>query len=202
MKINRTDTVSFNAKLGNNLKNYLLKNDFAGDKKRLAKYEQIFCDTFEKNLDTNTVVEIAGNKRFKLYNLIAPKVTYPVKVYSRSENPLSKRILTECNKVYSYAEYRLFERIVSKLVNSGKSIDEITELGNKISEERKPYFDDMIKTADRILKENPQSKLTELEMAKMRDIQLRELIESDEFQQAMSKGDLVGAVKVLSSSYK
>ena len=191
MKINRTDTVSFNAKLGNNLKNYLLKNDFAGDKKRLAKYEQIFCDTFEKNLDTNTVVEMAGNKRFKLYNLIAPKVTYPVKVYSRSENPLSKRILTECNKVYSYAEYRLFERI-----------DERTELDNKISEERKPYFDDMIKTADRILKENPQSKLTELEMAKMRDIQLRELIESDEFQQAMSKGDLVGAVKVLSSSYK
>ena len=194
---NYNNPISFNACLGANLKQKLLVNEFGGDTKRLEKFEKLFRDTFDKKIDTNTVVDISENGRFKMSNPIAPKITYPVKILNRKKS-LAQRVLTECDKVYSSVEYRLFQRIISKKVQSGKSLEEISKLSKKLDEHSRLYFMDLIGTASRILKENPNSKLSEFEFSDMITTQMREIIESPEFQKAMSNGNFLAATKVLS----
>ena len=197
MQTNYNSSISFNARLGAKLKATLLKNDFAGDIMRLEKFEKLFHDTFEKNIDTNTVVNVTTKGRFKLSNLIAPKIAYPVRLYSAKGKPLSQRILNECSKVYANTEYRLFQKIISTRVHEGKPIEQIAKLGEKLDAHRRPYFMDLIGTASRILKENPNSKLSEYDFSDMINIQLREIIETPEFQQAMAKGDFAEGTKIL-----
>ena len=180
------DNISFNARLGANLKANLLKNDFGGSVRRLSKFEKLFQDTFEKQLDDNTVIELNKNNRLSISNMIAPKITYPLKLLSH-EASLAKRILKECDLVYSNTEYNLFERIISKSVNSGKTMEEVSRFAETLNEYRRPYFTDLIGTAARILKENPDSKLTEYEFSVMINTQIREVVETPEFQNAMSQ---------------
>ena len=190
------NSTSFNARLGANLRQKLLVNEFGGDTKRLEKFEKLFRDTFDKKIDTNSVVDISEGGRFKISNPIAPKITYTLNILNRKK-PLPQRILTECDRVYANAEYRLFQKIISKGVQSGKSIEQISKFSEKLDDEIRPYFMDLIGTATRILKENPNSKLTELEFMDMINTQMREIIETPEFQQAMSNNNFSAAAKIL-----
>lgn len=193
---NYNSSINFNARLGANLRLNLLKNEFGGSVKHLEKFEKIFNDTFEKKMDTNTVVEITDKGRFRISNPIAPKITYPIKILYNNKS-LGQRLLTECDKVYSTTEYRLFQRIISSKVKTGKSLNKISELSKKLDEHSRLYFNDLIGTASRILKENPNSKLTEAEFSDMITTQIREVVETPEFQEAMSSGKFFDAVKIL-----
>ena len=190
------NSISFNARLGANLKQKLLVNEFGGDTKRFEKFERLFRDTFDKKIDTNTVVDISESGRFKISNPIGPKITYSLNILNRKK-PLPQRILTECDRVYANAEYRLFQKIISKGVRSGKSLEQMSKLSEKLDDEIRPYYTDLIGTATRILKENPNSKLTELEFMDMINTQMREIIETPEFQQAMSNNNFSAAAKIL-----
>ncbi len=190
------NSISFNARLGANLKLKLLNNDFGGDVKRLEKFEKLFNDTFEKKLDTNTVVDITDGERFRISNLAAPGISQAMR-FLHKDMPLAQRILTECDKVYASEEHRLFKKIISKKYNSGKSLEKIAKLSEELDARSKLHFMDLIETASRILKEKPQSKLTEVEFLDMINIQLREIVESPEFQEALAKGGFPAAVRVL-----
>jgi hypothetical protein len=194
-----SNSISFNARLGANLRLKLLNDDFGGDVKRLEKFEKLFNDTFEKNIDANTVVDITKGGRFSLSNPIAPKVTVPMNVLYKNKS-LAQRMLHECDRVYASVEYRLFKKIISKKYNSGKSLEKISELSKKLDKRARLYFMDLIGTAERILKENPDSKLTELEFLTMSNIQMQEIINSPSFQEAMAKGGFPAAVRVLRKS--
>lgn len=194
-----SNSISFNARLGANLRLKLLNDDFGGDVKRLEKFEKLFNDTFEKKIDANTVVDITKGGRFSLSNLIAPKVTVPMNVLYKNKS-LAQRMLHECDRVYASVEYRLFKKIISKKYNSGKSLEKISELSKKLDKRARLYFMDLIGTAERILKENPDSKLTELEFLTMSNIQMQEIINSPSFQEAMAKGGFSAAVRVLRKS--
>ena len=178
--------ISFNARLGANLKSKLLKEEFGGDVNRLKNFEMQFQDAVKEALDTNTILERNNNGHFQISNLIAPDITYPIKLFYR-DKLLSQRILDQGWLKYLTTECRLFEKIVSKKFNSGKSMDELRELAADLNEIRRPYYTDVIDSAKRILKDNPNSKLTDLEFSEMNTIQLREIVESPEFQKLMSE---------------
>ena len=56
------NNISFQAKIGNNaLKT--VKNECYSDK-RVAKFKQLFEDTFAKNIDENTVVDFDKNNNY------------------------------------------------------------------------------------------------------------------------------------------
>lgn len=193
---NYNNSISFNARLGANLKLKLLNNEFGGNVKRLEKFEKLFRETSAKTLDTNTIIDINKSGRFIMSNSVAPKIIYPVKIMDKNKS-LAHRIINECDKLYFTTEYRLFQRIISRGVRSGKSLDKVSKLAEKFDDNRRPYFTDLIGTAERILKENPKSKLTETDFMVMINTQIREIVETPEFQQAMAEGNFSGAVKIL-----
>ena len=193
---NYNNSISFNARIGANLRLKLLNDEFGGSAKRLEKFERLFHDTFEKHLDENTIIDITDAGRFRLSNLIDPKITYTMRALYK-EKPLAQRVLTMCHKIYANEENILFIKIISKKVKSGKSLEEIGKMAEKLDKYKRPYLNDLIETASRILEENPYSKLTEFDFLEMLNIQLQEIINTPEFQKAIANGNFAKAVKIL-----
>jgi hypothetical protein len=188
MLIDYNSSIAFNAGIGTNLGNYLLKTEFDKDVSRLKKFEKLFEDTFSKNLDTNTVIERKNNGRFELFNSAFPKIKVPIKISQRGDRTLAQKLLSECNVAFARAEYVLFERYIASQSALGKSLDVIQKVGEEALDiNRKPYFTDLIDTARRILQENPKSKLDEGDFSDMINIQLREIIETPEFQKMVAQ---------------
>ncbi|MBO6180539.1 hypothetical protein J6O86_02500, partial [bacterium] len=59
------NNIAFEARVGKNALK-ILKNDFGGDTDKVAKFEHLFDDTFSKNIDNCTVVDVdkSGNYVF------------------------------------------------------------------------------------------------------------------------------------------
>ncbi len=188
MQTDYKNSISFNAKLGPNLKAYLLNNEFNGEPSHIKKFEKLFSDTFAKSIDTNTYIERKSNGKFELYNSAFPKIKVPINLSKRKDKTLAHKLINECSLAYGRAEYLLFERYIASQVAHGKTLEKIQSVGEKaLNSIRKPYFLDLIDTAKRILKENPKSKLDELDFSDMINIQMREIIDTPEFQDMISK---------------
>ena len=182
------NSISFNARLGPNLKTYLLKNEFSNDIPHVEKFERLFSDTFSKYIDTNSYIERKPNGKFEIFNFAFPKIKVPIKISNRKDRTLAQNILNECSVAYGRAEYVLFQRFIASQVRKGKTLETIQKVGESaLDNERKPYFMDLIETAKRILAENPKSKLDELDFSDMINIQLRETVETPEFQELIAK---------------
>lgn len=180
--------ITFNARIGKNLKAYLCKSEFDGNMEKTEKFEKLFQDTFEAHIDTNTVLEINNRKKFYLYNSGLKGVKNSIKIFERDGKTLAQRILHECSTAYSRAEYVLFEKYISSRVARGNTIAKISSVGKRcLDEERLPYFFDLVGTAERILRENPKSKLSESDFSDMINIQMMETVNSPEFQAQLAK---------------
>lgn len=183
MQTDYKNQISFNARIGKNLKMYLCKNEFGGSSVKTEKFEKLFHDTFERNIDTNTVLEMNSRGKFYLYNLGLKGVKNPIHIFEKDGKTLAQRVLHECSTAYSRAEYVLFQKYISTHVLKGQSLDKIEAVGKaRLDGVREPYFNDLVRTASRILKEKPKSKLTDSDFSNMTNIQLLEEIESPEFQ--------------------
>lgn len=180
MQIINSDNLSFQAKLGPNLKTTLLKKEFGGDKSRLKKFEDVFEKTFSECLEENTVLEMTAKGRFELHNSIFPKFKVPFRLMSH-EPGLVQKILKTHPLNFNYNECSLFRRIISKEVKRGVSLDHLENIANEkfAKTERLEYFLDFTHQARRILKENPVSELTDLEFSEMSNRELRELLEDE-----------------------
>jgi hypothetical protein len=94
MEINNSNNLSFQAKLGQNLKTTLLKKEFGGDKSRLKKFEDVFEKTFNECLEENTVLEMTAKGRFELHNSIFPKFKVPFRLMSHETGLMQKIMKT------------------------------------------------------------------------------------------------------------
>ena len=84
-------------------------------------------------------------------------------------------------------------------MKSGKTLEEVGIIGKTLDKYKRPYFNDLIETASRILKENPKSKLTEFDFLEMINIQMQEIINTPEFQRAIANGNFAKAAKILNN---
>ena len=177
------NSISFNARLGKNLKVFLTQEEFCQNKEKTKDFERLFHDTFEKFIDNNTVLERNNYGKFYLYNLGLKGVKVPIKIYEKEGQSLAQRLLNKCYVAYSRAEYVLFQKYISSHILKGQSLEEIKMVGeNMLDKKRKPYFLDLIETSSRILRENPNSKLTELDYSNMINIQIQEIVNTATFQ--------------------
>lgn len=178
--------IAFNAKFGPNLTAYLAQNDFEKSLTKVKVFEKQFSDKFVEYLDENTILDLNKRNRLEIFNPNFSKIKMPLNIKLTSD--FAKTILKQSQWLYNRAECVLFERIISSQIFKGKTFEQLRNFAqNSLSSPRRDYFEDTIVTAERILKENPSSKLTEYDYSRMRDIQLREFVESPEFQELMSK---------------
>ena len=181
------NSIRFEARLGPNLRQYLLVNEFGGNVSKVEKFERIFDKTFSENMDKNTVIERKPNGKFFLFHPNFNGIKIPLKISIKEGKTLAQHLLNECSVAYGRAEYVMFQRFIAARVKKGESLDVIDKSSKFLGRKRKPYFTDLIETAKRILAENPKSELDELDFSNMINIQMREIIETPEFQALMQK---------------
>lgn len=151
---------SFHAKLGNKLIKTVQK-EFNNDSNKMRKFEKLFTDTYEKNLDPNTVVDINDKRNWIFSHTAFPNIKFCKKNFLNKDKSIAHNLITECTKVIGNGEFQLLRTIISKSANNGKNFDEIRKLSEKITNpKRKKDFLEEIAIAERIKKENPSSKLT------------------------------------------
>ena len=156
--------VSFRAKPGKNVLKKINK-EFNGDITRLNKYVQLFDDTFSANLDRKTVVDINKNNNFVFSNSNFPYIKYQHYSKMRVKSSIAKALINECSKIFGEGEINLFKNITSKYLNKGTSLSELKQMANKISNHKsREYFLEIIKVAERIKKEFPNSKFSAEEL--------------------------------------
>ncbi|MBR5554644.1 hypothetical protein IKU74_01395 [bacterium] len=154
------NNLSFQARVGKRLLNQVRK-DFDGRKDKVEKFEKLFQDTFQHNVDDDLVIDIDKNKHLVFSHLANPYIKYASGRVYNGNNPIMHSVMNECSKTYGYGEYMLFKNVISKLHNKGKSIEEISEFEQNLTRVKsKKTFSELINVAKRIKSENPNAKLT------------------------------------------
>ena len=169
------NNIAFEARVGKNALK-ILKNDFGGDTDKVAKFEHLFDDTFSKNIDNCTVVDVdkSGNYVFSHSEFLKMK-------HKTTEKPVFKKsfansLLQECPKTLARIENKMFRTIISKSINSGKSFEDLENIAQKVfkNEKSKNKFLENLSVAKRIKKEYPKSKLKNFEFDYMNMVILEE----------------------------
>ena len=149
------NNIAFEARVGKNALK-ILKNDFGGDTDKVAKFERLFDDTFSKNIDNCTVVDVnkSGNYVFSHSEFLKMK-------HKTTEKPVFKKsfansLLQECPKTLARIENKMFRTIISKSINSGKSFEDLENIAQKVfkNEKSKNKFLENLSVAKRIKKES------------------------------------------------
>jgi len=157
--INNSSTM-FQAKLGKNI-TQTLRKEFEYNPAKLQKYEQLIQDTFNKNIDKNTILDINKENKLMFSHTLFPRIKFCQNYKLPQNEPLGKRILNQCSKTIANGEYNLFQLIISTSINKGKSFKMLFKLSEKLeNSSSKKRFQDLLNIATRIKKENPKSKLT------------------------------------------
>jgi len=165
--------ISFQAKVGKRLLRQVRK-EFDNNEIKVEKFEKMFQDTFQRNVDENLVIDIDKNKNLVFSHLSIPNVKYASSKVRNGNQSIAKYVMNECSKTYGYGEYMLFKNIISKSHNKGKDIDEISKFEENLSNKNsKKSFLELIKVAKLIKKENPETKLTkdEFEIMSMKIVE-------------------------------
>lgn len=169
------NNIAFEARVGKNALK-ILKNDFGGDTDKVAKFERLFDDTFSKNIDNCTVVDVdkSGNYVFSHSEFLKMK-------HKTTEKPVFKKsfansLLQECPKTLARIENKMFRTIISKSINSGKSFEDLENIAQKVlkNEKSKNKFLENLSVAKRIKKEYPKSRLKDFEFDYMNMVILEE----------------------------
>jgi len=114
--------ISFQAKVGKRLLRQVRK-EFDNNEIKVEKFEKMFQDTFQRNVDENLVIDIDKNKNLVFSHLSIPNVKYASSKVRNGNQSIAKYVMNECSKTYGYGEYMLFKNIISKSHNKGKDID-------------------------------------------------------------------------------
>ena len=161
------NNISFQAKIGNNaLKT--VKNECYSDK-RVAKFKQLFEDTFAKNIDENTVVDLDKNNNYIFSHTAFPKIKYKSKQKPIFKKSFLNSLLQECPKTLTNLEIKMFRTIISKCIKSGKTFDELENFAYEILKNKKSreHFLENLNLAIRIKNKNPKSQLKNFEFEYM-----------------------------------
>lgn len=169
------NNISFQARVGKNALK-IVKNECNGDKKRTAKFERLFEDTFTKNLDENTVVDLDKNNNYVFSHSFFPKIKHKSTQNMTFKKSFANSLLQECPKTLGNIETKMFRTIIAKSIKTGKTFDELENFAQKIlkNEKSREYFLENLNLAKRIKKEYPKSKLKDFEFDYMMNIVLEE----------------------------
>ena len=168
------NNLSFRAKPGKNILK-LVNREFNNDKTKLNKYVRLFEDTFESNLDKETVVDINKNRHFVFSNNSFPVIKYQHSSKMKVSNSYAQTFINECSRIFGSGEIDLFKVIIRKHLNNGNSTEGLKQLAKKIlNPKSREYFDEYIKVAERIKKEFPDSKISKEEFDYIQNIIMQE----------------------------
>lgn len=169
------ENISFQARVGNNAFK-IIKKECDGNIKRVKKFEQLFADTFAKNFDENTVVDLDKNNNYVFSHTMFSKIKHKSPEKLTFKKSFVNSLLQECPKTLSNIEIKMFRTIIAKSIKSGKSFEELENYGQKIikNEKSREYFLENLNVAKRIKKEYPKSKLYDFEFDYMMNVMLEE----------------------------
>ncbi len=174
MDLTINNDISFRAKLGKNVLKRVNK-EFCGNKTRVEKYIQLFEDTFESNVDKETVVDINRNRIFIFSNNSFPDIKYQHSSKIKISGNIAKTLINECSRIFGSGEIDLFKLIIRKHLNNEKDTEKLKQLANKIRNPKsRAYFDEYVKIAERIKKEFPDSKFSREEFDYFQNIIMQE----------------------------
>lgn len=173
------NNLSFRAKLGKNILKKVNK-EFYGDKTKVEKYLQLFDDTFISNIDKETVVDINKNKNFVFSNNSFPNVKYQHYSKVREVNNIAKVLINECSRIFVGGESSLFKIIICKYMNNGVEPQHLRQLADKVltNAKSKESFLEIIKVAERIKKDYPDSKFSSDEFDYFHNVIMQEEAET------------------------
>lgn len=183
MNTNYNNTINFNARIGSNLKSHLIKNNFKGDLNKYSEFESAFKNSLLEFVDENTTIEMSDNKSKTLF-LFHPAFRgfvskLKIKLKIDADNLLQNTVKWDC----CFAEKNMFRKIFLDYLNKGKTLAQIKGIAESaLDSERRPYFDDYIDSAKRILQKNPKAKITEAELSCDMEENLRMLLSEPEIQ--------------------
>ena len=168
------NNISFQAKIGNNALR-TVKNE-CDSNKRVAKFKQLFEDTFAKNIDENTVVDLDKNNNYIFSHTAFPKIKYKSKQKPIIKKSFLNSLLQECPKTLTSLEIKMFRTIISKCIKSGKTFDELENFAQVIlkNEKSREHFLENLNLAIRIKNKNPKSQLKNFEFDYMMNKVLEE----------------------------
>ena len=175
----RTNNISFQAKVGENALK-IVKKEFDGDMSRVKKFEQLFADTFVKNIDKDTIVDLDKNNKYVFSHVGFLQIPYESTESYTFKKSVSNSLLQECPKTLAHIEERMIRAIISKSIKSGMSFEKLENLGRKVfsNEKTKNCFYENIYLAKRIKQEFPKSELRDFEFAYMQTLVMEEEAET------------------------
>lgn len=155
-----TNNIVFQATAGSKLLKHVEK-EFNGDKVRTQKFAKLFAAAFEVYTDKNTVIDADKRRNLIFSNSAFPDFKYCYKVKESNEKSMAHKLLNECSKIIHGGEQFLFRLIISKMFKKYKSFTQLEVTAKKW--EVKDNFFKELSVARRIVKENPDSKLSNIE---------------------------------------
>ena len=165
--MNIQNNITFQAKPGANVLN-IARKEYGYTTKRLEKFIKLYKDTFIKNIDENTVVDLTADNKYIFSNELFPDIKYFSNVALEIKENLLQSFVQECPKVLSRIEGAMFKDIISKSILKGSSFEDLAKTAEGIKNgDRKKEFLRNLNLAERIKKENPNSKLTPVEFDAM-----------------------------------
>lgn len=166
-----SSNISFQARVGENALR-IVNNEFGGKLERVKKFEQLFADTFVKNIDEGTIVDLDKNNNYVFSHTGFPKIKYKSEKRPYFKKTLAESLLQECSKVLGNIEYKMFRVIISKSIKYGKTFEELENEAQKLfkNEKSKNYFLENLNIAKRIKKEYPASQLKDYEFDYMNNL--------------------------------
>lgn len=169
------NNISFQSRVGKNALK-ILRNDFKSDIDKVAKFERLFDDTFSKNIDSDTVVDVDKSGNYVFSHSEFPKIKHKTTEKPAFKKSFANSLLQECPKTLARIENKMFRTIISKSVNSGKSFEDLENIAQKVfkNERSKNIFLENLSVAKRIKKEYPKSRLKDFEFDYMNMVILEE----------------------------
>ena len=165
--MNTVNNITFQAKPGKNVLN-IAKKKYKYSPDRLEKFIKLYADTFAKNIDENTVVDLSKDNKYIFSNKIFPNIKYFSDIALEIKEDLLQSFVQECPKTLARIERNMFKNIISKSVKQGVSFQDLAKRAESIkNNDCKKDFLRNLNAAERIKKENPNSQLTSIEFDAM-----------------------------------
>ena len=160
----KQQSTAFKARPGHTMLKFISK-EFNGDKNKIEKFKKLFENVHQQYTNKNTIIDIDSRGNLIYSNTSFPGIKYCYKTNSSHQSSLSEKLLNECPKTIASGENTFFHQVIVKLLKKGVLISELREKAD--TDLLGKSFNNLLSIAERILKENPKSKLTKIEFDAM-----------------------------------
>lgn len=152
--------LSFKARPGTKVLNKVSK-EYQGNKAKIDKFKYLFEIAHDKYTNKNTIIDVDKKGNLIYSNDSFPNIKYCYKIDNINNLPLSERLINECSKIIATGESDFFHHTILQLLKSGVSISELKTKAK--NEQLGKTFSNLLYLAEKILQDEPKSKLTKLE---------------------------------------